>query len=132
MNGASGSVEHELTLTARSILDLARRRVPSRKERVTLFASVTRRALDALDVHSRAPGYMTRTWPLPALSVAAEHMEAVFLTRTRNVLAVFLFPAVCQLALEDLSPDERDSAEAEAILVIGSHPSLVAPQIGGR
>jgi len=120
-------IEEALRITVPMLLDLLRKHVANRRVRVLLFARATRVALDALPPESRGPGFVPRTWELPALAASTQeamgHISNVidrFLT-IASARALLLSRAT-QLAIDDLSPDEQISALAEASQIIGTPP----------
>jgi hypothetical protein len=121
------TIEAGLQASADLLLKLARKKVSARHDRVRLFARATREALDVLPLESRGPGFVLRTWNLPAFG---NSLQAVF-NEVSGSVAKFvsipvarsvLFAYATRRALDDLSPDERQVALDEAVAIIGTPP----------
>lgn len=109
------------------LLDLAKKRVPRRLDRVRLFARATRAAIDALSPAERGPGFVVRTWELPELTPSTQQALEFIWTKfdsciTSATARAILLAYATRLAADDLSPDEQARALSEATQIIGSPP----------
>jgi hypothetical protein len=113
-------LNQELQATARVLL-----RIANRRARVVLFARATRTALDVLPSEHRGPAFVPRSWELPAVTRSdrafLQSLQRRIDQHIRHPSAhVMLFSHATQLAIEDLSPDEQNTASVEATQIIGS------------
>jgi hypothetical protein len=123
MTNTDRSYKEDMQVVTQALLEWARKRVTSRRDRVLLFASALRRTLDDLPPEDRGAEYVTRTWELPVLAPASQKvMERIWKLFERasaqhRTRAVVLERAV-QLTVDDLSPDERIRMVASAREII--------------
>lgn len=120
-------LEDELSSTAQVIVKLTKKLVANRRERVRLLARATREALDTLPPEARGPGYRTRTWDLPELGAASKKIFDEISQKLAHFVShasvrLMVFSRATQLAIDDLSPEEGQTALAEATQIIGTPP----------
>lgn len=121
------TLDESLRATARVLLDLAKKHVPRRLDRVRLFARATRAAIDALSPTERGPGFVVRTWELPELTPSTQQTLEFIWTKFDSCITsakarAILLAHATRLAADDLSPDEQTRALSEATQIIGSPP----------
>lgn len=117
----------DLDIVSRAMLDLARRNITSRRNRVLVFAILARAALDELPVDQRGSGFVTRTWDLPVLPTHAQDASARISDMVNRFVSwhgerAILFSHATRMAADELSPDERSRALARATEIIGTLP----------
>ena len=120
-------IEAQLQTSADLLLKWVRKKVSFRHDRVRVFARAAREALDTLPPEARGPGFVQRTWDLPTFGatlqstfdeISGRVAEFISIPAARSALLVY----ATRLAIEDLSPDEKQGALDEAARIIGTPP----------
>ena len=120
-------IETHLQASAELLLNVVRKKVSFRHDRVRLFARAAREALDALPLEARGSGFILRTWELPTFNGT---LQSAFDEITSSVAKFISIPAArpvllayaTRCAINDLSPDEQQGALDEVVTIIGTPP----------
>ena len=120
-------IEAQLQASADLLLKWVRKKVSYRHDRVRLLARAAREALDALPPEARGPGFVQRAWDLPTFGSTLQSTFDEISGRVAEFISIpaarpVLFAYATRLAIDDLSPDEKQGALDEASRIIGTPP----------
>jgi hypothetical protein len=123
----SAEPSKDMQIVADAFLALARKRVVGRHDRVVLLARALRRSLNELPIEDRSPAYVS-TGDDPKLDASSEKVMAHFwrlfeIALVQPKTRVIVLERATQLAIDDLSPDERIRALRAAKQIIESGES---------
>lgn len=119
------AAEEDLRFVSRAFLARAQKHIIGRRDRALLFAWAQRKALDELPPEHRSAQYVTRTWEYPSFGASVREVMTYIwntfeATRAQAVVRVIILGRAVQLALDELSPDERTSALRTVTQIVGA------------